>query len=570
MKNTIWKSALFFGVTALFLVGCAGLGKMEDHIEELGAKSSPEPLIVKGDKVELEITGKFPEKYFHKKVRVEATPVLVYEVGEKAFKMAEYQGEDAAGNGTVIPYVTGKTFTYTDQIDYDPAMANAGSLELRLYGEKGNKNETFEPLVIGAGVITTPYLMKSDDMPIMAADNFQRVLSFSNSDTEINYGKNRSNVSYKELKDEDWKNMKTFVEGIIADERKDVTKISLKAYASPEGEISINENLAQERAESSSDAVKKYLKSVGVELEEGSNLINLIPLGEDWEGFKSKMQASDIEDKQLIIRLLEDYTDKDKREEEIRNLSFTFKEIEKQILPELRRSQIVIDYDETGYSDEELIQIGKSTPSSLTVEELLKAATLVSDINDKLAMYKAGADKFTNDFRCANNAAAVLIMQGDNDMAQTYMDKAVAAETNAITNNNMGILSRRSGDRRAAMNFYGNASGAGSEVNYNKGLIQIQDGEYDAAIGSMNGKETFNTALVKMLNGDNSGASQALTDSNDDSAIADYLRAILSARSNDSAGVMSNITSAISKDSDLKEKAKKDLEFRDFSAQFNF
>lgn len=570
MKNPIWKSALFFGVTALFLAGCAGLGKMEDHIEELGAKSSPEPLIVKGDKVELEITGKFPEKYFHKKVRVEATPVIVYEGGEKAFKMAEYQGEDAAGNGTVIPYATGKTFTYTDQIDYDPAMANAGSLELRLYGEKGNKNETFEPLVIGAGVITTPYLMKSDDMPIMAADNFQRVLSFSNSDTEINYGKNRSNVSYKELKDEDWKNMKTFVEGIIADERKDVTKISLKAYASPEGEISINENLAQERAESSSDAVKNYLKSARVVLEEGSNLINLIPLGEDWEGFKSKMQASDIEDKQLIIRLLEDYTDKDKREEEIRNLSFTFKEIEKQILPELRRSQIVIDYDETGYSDEELIQIGKSTPSSLTVEELLKAATLVSDMNDKLAMYKAGADKFSNDFRCANNAAAVLIMQGDNDMAQTYMDKAVAAETNAITNNNMGILSRRSGDRRAAMNFYGNASGAGSEVNYNKGLIQIQDGEYDAAIGSMNGKETFNTALVKMLNGDNSGASQALTDSNDDSAIADYLRAILSARSNDSAGVISNITSAISKDSDLKEKAKKDLEFRDFSAQFNF
>ena len=570
MKNPIWKSALFFSVIALLLVGCAGLGKMEDHIEELGAKSSPEPLIVKGDKIDLEITGEFPEKYFHKKVRVEATPVLIYEGGETAFKMTEYQGEDAAGNGTVIPYATGKTFTYTDQIDYDPAMENAGALELRIYGEKGNKNESFAPLAIGSGVITTPYLMKSDDMPIMAMDNFQRVLSFSNSDTEINYGKNKSNVTSKELKDEDWINMKMFVEGIIADERKDVTKISLKAYASPEGEITLNDNLAQERAESSAAAVTKYLKGVGVELEEGSELITLVPLGEDWEGFKSKMQTSDIEDKQLIIRLLEDYTDKDKREEEIRNLSFTFKEIEKQILPELRRSQIVIDYDETGYSDEELIQIGKSTPSSLTVEELLKAATLVSDMNDKLAMYKAGADKFTTDYRCANNAAAILIMQGDNDMAQTYMGKATTAETNAITNNNMGILTRRSGDRRAAMNFYGNASGAGSEVNYNKGLIQIQDGEYDAAIGSMNGKETFNTALVKMLNGDNSGASQTMTDSNDESAVADYLRAIIAARSNDSAGVMSNITSAVAKNESLKEKAKKDLEFRDFKAQFSF
>ncbi len=138
------------------------------------------------------------------------------------------------------------------------------------------------------------------------------------------------------------------------------------------------------------------------------------------------------------------------------------------------------------------------------------------------------------------------------------MGKATTAETNAITNNNMGILTRRSGDRRAAMNFYGNASGAGSEVNYNKGLIQIQDGEYDAAIGSMNGKETFNTALVKMLNGDNSGASQAMTESNDESAVADYLRAIIAARSNDSAGVMSNITSAVALDESLKEKAKKE------------
>lgn len=570
MKNSILKSALFAGVTALLLVGCAGLGKMEDHIEELGAKSSPEPLILKGDKVDLGITGNFPEKYFHKKVRVEATPVLVYEGGETAFKMTEYQGEDAAGNGDVIPYATGKSFTYTDQIDYDPAMANTGTLELRIYGEKGKKNATFAPLVIGSGVITTPYLMKSDDMPIMAKDNFQRILSFSNSDTQINYGKNKSNVTSKELKDEDWNNMKTLVEGLITDERKEVTKISLKAYASPEGEITLNDNLAQERAESSAAAVTNYLKSAGVVLADGSELIALVPLGEDWEGFKSKMQASDIEDKQLIIRLLEDYTDKDKREEEIRNLSFTFKEIEKQILPELRRSQIVIDYNQIGYSDEELIQIGNSAPSSLTVEELLKAATLVSDMNDKLAMYKAGAEKFTNDYRCANNAAAIFIMQGDNDMAQTYMKKATTAETNSITSNNMGILARRSGDRRAAMNFYSNSSGAGSQVNYNKGLIQIQNGDYSAAIGSMDGKETFNTALVKMLNGDNIGASQAITDSNDDSALADYLRAIIAARSNDSAGVMNNITSAIAKDESLKDKAKRDLEFRDFNAQFNF
>ncbi len=570
MKKSIWKSALFFSVTALLLIGCAGLGKMEDHIEELGAKSNPEPLIVKGDKVDLEITGKFPEKYFHKKVRVEATPVLVYEGGEKAFKMVEYQGESAAGNGTVIPYATGKSFTYSDQIDYDPAMENSGKLELRLYGEKGNKNQTFEPLVIGSGVITTPYLMKSDGMPIMAKDKFQRVISYTNSDTEINYSKNRSNVSSSELRDEDWKAMKEFASMINEDERKAITKVSMQAYASPEGEISINENLAQERAESSAKAVKKAIKAAGMEIENEEAFFNLVPKGEDWEGFKSKMEASDIEDKNLIIRVLEMQADKNKRESEIRNLAATFKEIEKKILPELRRSQIVIAYDETGYSDEELIELGKNNPSSLAVEELLRAGTLVTSVDDQLSIYKAGAEKFPNDFRPANNAACIHIMRGENDMAQTYMDKAAAAEENAITNNNRGILARRSGDRTAAMNFFNNASGAGSEVSYNKGLIQIQNGEYDAAIGSMNSQKTFNSALVKMLNGDTAGASADLDASGDDSAIADYLRAILAARGSNSSGVMSNLTSAIGKDSSLKAKAMKDLEFREYHDQFSF
>jgi tetratricopeptide (TPR) repeat protein len=250
-------------------------------------------------------------------------------------------------------------------------------------------------------------------------------------------------------------------------------------------------------------------------------------------------------------------------------MAATYREIEKDILPQLRRTLIKIDYDITGYSDEELVTLGKNNPSELDIEELLKAGSLMTDMNDKLTLYKAGADRFPNDYRAANNAAAILIMQGENDMAASYMAKATAAEENNITNNNMGILARRSGDRTAAMNYYGKA-GSASEVSYNKGLIQIQNGEYDAAIGSTNGKATFNTALVKMLNGDLSGASSDMADSGDDSAMADYLRAIIAARSGDSTAVLSNITSATGKDASLKGKAKKDLEFRDFHSQFSF
>ncbi len=569
MKNTKWTQALFFSCIALFLASCAGLGKMEDHIEELGAKSNPEPLIVKGDKVDLEITGKFPEKYFPKKVRVEATPVLTWEGGEKAFTMVEYQGEDAAGNGQVIPYATGKSFTYNATVDYDPAMENAGTLELRIYGEKGNKNQTFEPLVIGSGVITTPYLMKSDDMPIMATDNFRRVQSFSNTDTEINYLVNSSTVRSSELRQDDWKAMKTFVEGILANERAAIKSVNFEAYASPEGEISKNENLADERAASGAKVAKTALKKLGLEEETLDAIFKLVPKGEDWEGFKSKMQASDFEDTNLVLRVIETISNDENREEQIRNMAATYREIEKDILPQLRRTLIKIDYDITGYSDEELVTLGKNNPSELDIEELLKAGSLMTDMNDKLTLYKAGADRFPNDYRAANNAAAILIMQGENDMAASYMAKATAAEENNITNNNMGILARRSGDRTAAMNYYGKA-GSASEVSYNKGLIQIQNGEYDAAIGSTNGKATFNTALVKMLNGDLSGASSDMADSGDDSAMADYLRAIIAARSGDSTAVLSNITSATGKDASLKGKAKKDLEFRDFHSQFSF
>lgn len=210
MKTTSLKVYTLFTVIGLVLASCGGLGKMEKHIEELNAKAEPEPLIVRGDSVEVTITGKFPEKYFHKKVAVEATPVLTYEGGESAFDMKGYQGEDAAANFEVIPYETGKSFSYTDKVAYDPAMENAATLELRLSGTKGSQSASFDPLPVGTGVITTPYLMMSDDKPIMATDNFQRILSFTQ-DAIVNYNYNSSNVASAELRDQDIKDARALI-----------------------------------------------------------------------------------------------------------------------------------------------------------------------------------------------------------------------------------------------------------------------------------------------------------------------------------------------------------------------
>ena len=541
---------------------------MEKHIEELNAKAEPEPLIVRGDMVEVNITGRFPEKYFHKKVVVEATPVLVYDGGESAYPKQGYQGEDAAGNYEVIPYEAGKSFSYTESVPFESGMENS-TLELRISGTKGNQAATFDPLPIGTGVITTPYLVQSDDMFLIAEDNFQRVLSYTKEAT-VNYAYNSSSVRSSELRDQDIKDMAEFVKFAAEHDSITITGTNVEAYASPEGEITLNEDLAQERAESANNIIAKEMKRRKIAPENGDAFYKNVPKGEDWEGFKELMQQSSIEDKELILSVLSMYSDKNKREQEIKNISKTYKEIEKDILPSLRRSQIVVNYDVEGYTDAELIDLSKSNPDILTIEELLFAATLFENLNDKLEVYENAERVHPNDYRAANNVGYCLMMQNKMGEAKSQFEKANNLESNAISMNNLGCIARLEGDREKAMEMFNGASAAGSAVNYNKGIVMIQTGDYDSAISNMGNNNTFNRALAQVLNGDVSGAKSTMDASGDDSAIADYLRAIIAARNNTGADVLSNLAKAVEKDGSLANKAKMDLEFRNYKDQFTF
>ena len=559
----------FLVITALAFTGCVGLGSMEKHIEELGASAEPEPLIVRGDSVELNISGKFPEKYFHKKVIVEATPVLVHGESETSYEMQGYRGEDAASNYEMIPFESGKAFEYSDRVAYTQAMENNSRLELRIQGSKGNKTAEFEPLVLGAGVITTPYLMMSDDRPIMAKDNFQRVLTFTQEGV-INYACNSSFVSSKESRDADVDDMKSLMALAASADSVTITGCEVQAYASPEGEISLNEDLAQQRAESANSVIMKEMKRKKI-LPEGDGFFVNTPKGEDWEGFKELMKASNIEDKNLILRVLEQYSDKTKREQEIKNISKTYKEIEKDILPSLRRSQITVTYTVEGYTDEELMAYSESMPDSLTVEELLYAATLFDDARKKVAIYEAAERVDSEDPRATNNIGVLYMIENRMNDAESKFNRALEVDPgNVIAMNNSAIILRMKGDRTAAMEMLNQAMSAGPEVKYNKGLVQIQDGDYAGAISNMSEENTFNVVLAKLLNGDNNGAKTTLENSDDDSAIADYLAAIIAARMNNASDVTSKLSSAISKDGSLKEKAMNDLEFRNFSDSFNF
>lgn len=548
----------------LFLAGCTGLGSMEKEIEALGLQATPEPLILRGDQVELKIEGKFPPKYFAKKVSMEATPVLTWEGGAAEYDAQGFQGEDAAGNFQVIPFEAGKSFVYEASVPFDAAMEDAAELAVRISGTQGNKSATFDPVVIGAGVITTPLWVQSDDQFIAVPDAYKRVISYTQEAT-VNYSVNASGVRGSELRDADWQELKTLIKLAASADSVTLTGVNIESYASPEGEITLNEDLASDRAGSAAKAMANELKRSKIATNDA--FYNESPKGEDWNGFKSLMKASSIADKDLILRVLEMYSDKNKREEEIRNIAKTYKEIEKDILPELRRSQMAVSYDVEGYTDEELIAMSMESPQMLTADELLFAATLFESVNDKLTVFENAMRVHITDFRAYNNAGWCLTEMGRNTQAKELFNQALTLDRNKAVLNNVAAIKRQEGDVDGAMKLLNEANGAGPEVAYNKGIILIQKGDYPSAISNMGRSSTVNVALAKMLNGDASGAKTTLENAGDDSAVASYLMAVACARLGDANGVKVHLAEALAKDPGLRAKSEKDLEFRNVRDQ---
>lgn len=549
-------------LAVVLLAGCS-LPKMIKTVENIDLEISPSPVVLQGDDVTIDITGSFPPKYFAKKVRATATPFLVWEGGEAAFEPVNFQGEEAAGNGTVVSWENGKSFNYTSTIPYEAAMKDRARLELRMSGSQGDKTGEFPALDLAPGVMATQDLVQPDEQFVIAPDNFQRVMTYVQ-DLTINYGYQSSFVKSNEYRDEDWKAAKDLFALAASADSVSIVSVMTQSYASPEGEISLNEDLAMDRANSANKAVTRELGRKRVELEESA--VRAMPKGEDWEGFKKAMRSSEIADKDLILRVLEMYSDKNKREEEIKNIAKTYQEIENRILPGLRRSQVAITYTVEGYTDEELIDLCKNNADILTVEELLFAATLFDDLNDRLEVYQNAARVHGDDYRGHNNVGVTLMALGRMKQAQESFDAAKAlAASNGTVNTNLGAVARQNGDTDAAATYYGKASG-GSELSYNKGVLAITQGNYGRAISNMGSNSTANLALAKILNDDANGARTTLENAGDDSAIASYLLAVCCARLKDAAGVKKYVSAALSKDPTLRDRAQNDLEFRNYKS----
>ncbi len=557
MKKQSYKGLVAIAVVGAMLSGCKLIGDVEYTVQQ-------DPVQMHGDSVKVSVTVKFPEKGLKKKASAEITPTL----GDASFKTITVQGEKATGNGQTIAYKPGGTVNYTDVVPYSPSMENA---DLMITGtvKKGKKEVPLEAEKIADGTIITPYLVMNDDKALIGKDAFVRTTEEVYSGTQINYLKGKSDVRSTEVKEKDILDFTAWMADAQVNPKKKVKSINYVAYASPEGEIAKNGELANDRAKSGKAAVEKLLTQAKF-----TQVIthNEQPKGEDWEGFKSAVNASKLEDKDLIIRILQMYPDPQQREDEIKKLSKTYNALEKDILPSLRRTQINVVYDKVGWSDEELKQLSVSNPDTLTVEELLFTATLYTDLNEKMRVYQLAVKYYPEDWRGHNNVGYVYYMQNDLNNAKTNWEKANSIKENPVTLNNLGIIARVSEkDRAKATKLFNSAVSAGPEVKYNLGIIAIQNGKYSEAIGNMGSNNTFNKALAQLLNGDYSAALTTIDASPDkDSAMGYYLKAIIGARQNNLDLLVNNLKSAVAKDPSLKAKAAKDREFIKFFENASF
>ena len=554
------KSILLFSVfAAAMLIGCGTAVQPEQ------VTVNPSPLVVVGDQVDATITGTFPVKKFSKKAVLTVTPVLVYEGGEAVGKPVTYVGEKAKENGTAVSYKEGGKFSMKASFDYVPAMATS-KLVLRFTATNGKKVVEIPEMKIADGVLATAKLAKAEDVkPQVTADKFQRIIQ-EVQEADIRFLIQQSTLRKSELKSDDVKNLQAAIKDADTTENKAINKIEVLGYASPDGGQDLNQKLADARQSKTQEYLQKELKKAKVD----ASILSYVT-AEDWEGFQKALEASNIQDKELVLRVLSMYTDPEEREAQIKNLSAVFKAIAEDVLPALRRSRLVLTTDLIGKSDEEIIALAKSDASALNVEELLYAATLFNSADEKLAIYKKVTENYPKDYRGFNNLGITYFAQGKVADARQCYAKALKLEpNNADVNYNAGIAAMAEGDLSKAEEYLGKAAGTSGNLNAAMGTLYTMKGDYAAAKNAYGNTASNNAAVQQILDEDYAAARQTLAKVENPNATTAYLAAVVGARTNDREAVYANLAVAVERDAQMKAKAQKDIEFAKYAADEKF
>lgn len=564
--NTIRKiTRLFILLPVLYLAGCVSTKLPEAYQVE------PEVLEMKGDKVDFKVSGTIPAKSFHKKARAEFSPFLKYNGETKKLTPFMLKGEKADGEGTLINTKTGGSFTYSETFDYIDDY-QVSELMVNVKVTKGKKSKDYENIKLADGIIVTSHNIVHDEKSIEAPSGYERETIITEQSV-IYFRQNMANLdwSIKHNKTDESKKMLQNIDDflLLGWNIKDIT---IDGWASPEGEIRFNDNLSQSRASAArrfmENKVKTSLDSRARKLKVNPNTLKQDVKyienghGEDWNGFMTALQSSDLKDKNTIINVVNSQPDLSKREQEIRNMTVIYKEIEENILPPLRRARISVNCYEPKRTDEEIAQHAATHPDSLTYKELLHAATLTNDHQARYSIYRSGLTHLDRDWKTYNNAAVEAIALGLMDEAESLLGQAAnLSAQNGIIENNMGVIASKKGNYATAETHFLNAQKYGEDASYNLGIIAIQKGDYPKAVALLKTAEcNHNTALAQMLSKDMDAALKTLKCAPENPQTF-YNMAIYGARTNNGEMVYENLGKAIQKDISLAQRAKEDREF---------
>ena len=556
------KNFLPFLVMAAILMALASCSGKLKPLSAQYIQADPQPLEVVGGQVPVTISIAYPAKWFKKNATLTITPVLRYPGGETWGTAYTFQGEKVRANNQVIPYGTGGNVTMKSSFKYKPEMKRS-ELYLTFDVKIGNKSSRLPDIKIADGVIATSALANAATAnPAVGADKFQRIIKEAY-DANILFLIQQAELRSNELSKGELKDWKDRVKQANDAANQNVS-VEVSAYASPDGGLSLNESLAERREANTTRYLKGELNKRKIDVPVGAHYT-----AQDWEGFKELVSKSNLQDKDLVLRVLSMYSDPEQREREIKNISTVFRSLADEILPKLRRSRLTANIEIIGKSDEEISRLAQSNPKALNVEELLYAATLATNDVDREAIYTKASELFPGDYRTWNNIGMQRYYAGDLRKAEELFNKSNSVQQNSAANINLGLLALTRGERDKAQQLIGGASDV-AELGEALGMLYLEQGDYAKAVSSFGAAKTNNAALAQILTKDYSKASQTLNAVTRPDATTDYLKAIVSARTNDAAGVISHLKAAISKKKSLAREAANDLEFAKYAKDAAF
>ena len=550
------KKSLFIlsAASVLLMSSCSKLGALSAD----NFTVTPNPLESQGGKVPATINGSFPEKYMKKKAVVTVTPELRYADGKVAKgNSATFQGEKVMGNDQTISYKVGGRYTMKTAFDYVPDMQKS-EMYLTFDARIGKKQCDVPAVKVANGVIATSELYKktlASESGVIAPDTFQRV-NEKKQEANIKFLINQANIRKSELKNNSVQEFVEMLKKINADrEGFNIQNVEIQAYASPEGGVKFNDQLAGKRQNESEKYVKGALKQTKVNAD-----IDAHYTAQDWDGFQKLVAASNLQDKDVILRVLSMYEDPQEREQQIRNMSAGFRELADGILPELRRSRLIINYETIGRSDEQIEQQYKDDAAKLSADELLYLATFDKTPAEQEAIYTKTTQIYDKDYRAYNNLAALALAKGDKATAQQYAAKAASLSNNTPeAQANMGLIALVNGDVQEAERAISKSANS-ENVKAALGALNIAKGNYAQAEQDF-GKTNSNTAaLAQLLNKNYDAAAKTLDKVQNPNAMTDYLHAVVAARRGNKFAASSYLKEALQKDPSLKQYAENDLE----------